>query len=400
MPTALVHDYLLVMRGAERTFAAIADCWPSADIYTLLYDPAGTDGRFADRRVTSSYLRALRLRQHSFRRALPLFPRAAASLSLRDYDVVVSSSSAFAHGVTVAPDAVHVCYCHSPFRYAWHEQDRACSEVPTAMRPLLRHVLRRVRDWDLHASQAVTHYVANSRATQQRIQDFYARDSTVIYPPVDVARFSIGKPEDYALIVSEMIRHKRVDVALEAARRAGQRVKVVGTGPDLDLLSRRFGESAEFLGRVSDAELARLYAGARAFVMANVEEFGIAAVEAQAAGRPVVATSAGGATETVVPGETGVLVPENDIDAFAEALRYTDFDRFSPEKIRSHAMRFSVANFATRLRTEVAHLTGDVCYRREPQGAISSVPPAEPWEFVPAAAVGQECWPQSQGRAT
>lgn len=346
------------MRGAERAFAAIADCWPTAPVYTLLYDESGTREQFAGRNITVSYLQKLALRQHSFRRALPLYPRAIERLPVTGHDLVVSSSSAFAHGVKRSPDAVHVCYCHSPFRYAWHERGRALSELPSVMRPVLSRSLERIRRWDMRAAEGVTHYIANSAVTRLRIQEFYDRDATVIHPPVDVARFSIGQPADYALMVTETVRHKRVEVALEAARRAGHPIKVVGTGPDLPALKARFGDSAEFLGRVSDAELARLHQGARVFVMANVEEFGIAAVEAQAAGRPVLAAAAGGALETVVPGETGVLVPEDDVDTMAEALRHTDFDRFTPDVIRRHAQRFSTAAFQSNLRAEVARVAG------------------------------------------
>lgn len=346
------------MRGAERAFASIADCWPQADIYTLLYDSDGTLDRFADRSVTPSYLQRLQLRQHSFRRALPLFPRAAESLDLSAHDLVISSSSAFAHGVRVAPNAIHVCYCHSPFRYAWHERSRACSEAPAAARPFLGQVLDRIRTWDLRAAQAVSHYVANSQTTRQRIQDFYGRDAPVIHPPVDVDRFSPGDVDGYALIVSEMAHHKRVELALEASRRAGQPTKVVGAGPKLASLQREFGDHAEFLGRVPDAELPRLYAGARMFLMANVEEFGIAAVEAQAAGRPVVAAAGGGALETVIPGETGVLVPVDDVDALAEAIRYTNFEGFSSEAIRTNAQQYSVSRFKVQLRMEVRSILG------------------------------------------
>jgi glycosyltransferase involved in cell wall biosynthesis len=226
------------------------------------------------------------------------------------------------------------------------------------LRPYVARTLDRVRDWDVRASSRVTHYIANSEATQARIGEFYGRDSVVIHPPVETERFSCGKPEDFFLMVTETVRHKRIDIALEAAQLAGRRIKVVGTGPDLEPLRQRFGATAEFLGRVSDVELAGLYARAAAFVMANVEEFGIAAVEAQAAGRPVVAVAAGGALETVVDGETGVLVPQGDVSAMAEALRFVDFDRFAPEVIQKNADRFSVATFKERLTTEVARVTG------------------------------------------
>ena len=354
----LAHDYLLVLRGAERTFATMADCWPGAPVYTLLFDSEGTSGRFDDHPVYTSHLQRLGVRQRGFRRLLPFFPRAAERLPLQDHDVIVSSSSAFAHGVRPGPGAQHICYCHSPFRYAWHERRRALEEAPAVARPLLGAVLNRVRDWDVEASRRVTHYIANSAITRERIAQFYGRDSVVVHPPVDVERFSIGEPEDYLLVVMELVRHKRVDFALDSARRAGRPIKVVGTGPDRERLERLHGDHAEFLGRVDDVQLAGLYSSALALVVPNIEEFGIAAVEAQAAGRPVVAVNAGGVRETVIDGETGVLVPADDTDALAEALSATDFTRFSAPRIAAHAQSFSADAFKSRLTAEVERLTG------------------------------------------
>jgi glycosyltransferase involved in cell wall biosynthesis len=351
----LAHDYLLVMRGAERTFAAMADTWPSADIYTSLYCREGTRGSFDGRRIRVSGLQRLGLRQRGFRCLLPLFPRAFESLHVEDCDLVVSSSSAFAHGLRPRHDATHVCYCHTPFRYAWHERSTALAEAPFGTRTLLSHQLDRIQRWDRIASERVTHYIANSRQTQERIEQFYGRESVVIHPPVDVNKFAPGEPLDYFLLVTELVAHKRVDVALEAARIAGAPIKVVGTGPETARLRARFPE-VDFLGRVSDHELAGLYAGARAFLVPGVEEFGIAAVEAQAAGRPVVAVGAGGVLETVVDGETGVLLPGGGVDEFAEAIREIDFDRFRGEAIARHADRFSTSRFQRQLRTEVRRI--------------------------------------------
>jgi glycosyltransferase involved in cell wall biosynthesis len=348
------------MRGAERTFAAIADCFPDAPIYTLLYDRDGTEQRFAERTVHSSYLQRLGVRQSGFRRLLPLFPRAVARLPVGGHDLIVSSSSAFAHGVRPKEDATHIAYCHTPFRYAWHERARALEETPRYLRPVVRRQLERIRRWDLDASRAVSHYIANSELTRERIERFYGREASVVNPPVEVDRFRIGAPEDYFLVVTEVVRHKRVEIALEAALRARQAIKVVGGGPAYRHLSEAYGSTAEFVGRVSDAELATLYSRARALIVPNVEEFGIAAVEAQASGRPVVAAAVGGARETVIPGETGVLVEPGDIDAFAEALRYTDFDRFSPVRIKQHAAQFSTTAFQARFRAEIASLSGTV----------------------------------------
>jgi glycosyltransferase involved in cell wall biosynthesis len=355
--TGLVHDYLLVMRGAERAFGVIADCWPDAPIYTLLYDREGTGGRFDGRDVHTSYLQHLGVRQAGFRGLLPLLPRAAERLPVKEHDLVISSSSAFAHGVQARPGAIHICYCHTPFRYAWVEQRRALDEAPRLARPIVSSVLKRIREWDLAASRRVTHYIANSEFTRRRMEEVWGREASVVHPPVDVDRFKPAAPEDFLLVVTELVRHKRVELALEAARRAGRRLKVVGTGPDLGRLRHAYGESAEFLGRISDDELGNLYARALALLVPNVEEFGIAAVEAQAAGRPVVAFAAGGAMETVLDGTTGVLVSRQDVHALAEAIADTDFERFSAAAITQHAGRFSTDSFRRRFSAEVARLT-------------------------------------------
>lgn len=353
---ALVHDFLLVMRGAERSFAAMAGCWTEAPIYTLLYDERGTERTFAGRCMKTSPLQRLPVRQSGFRRLLPLFPSAVERLPISGYEVVISSSSAFAHGIRPGPTATHVCYCYTPFRYSWHERDETVERAPAALRPALRATLDRIRRWDLEASRRVTHYVTISELSRRRIQDYYGRDSTIIHPPVEIERFTIGQPEDFFLVVTELVHHKRVRNALEAARLAGQRIKVVGGGPAARQLARDYGASAEFLGRVSDKELAALYRRARALVVPNVEEFGIAAVEAQASGRPVLAAADGGVRETVIDGETGVLVVPEDVDALAEAMRATDWDGFDPHRIHRHAQHFSTAEFQRRFRDEVDRL--------------------------------------------
>ena len=376
---ALVHDYLLVLRGAERTFATIAECWPSAPLYTLLYDKAGTDGRFAGREIHTSSLQRLGAGQRSFRALLPLFPWAVERLSLDGHDLVLSSSSAFAQGVRKPDGAVHICYCHSPFRYAWHERERALEEMPRPLRPLVGGVLRRVRSWDWEAAQRVDHHIANAQITRERIQRFYGRDAPVIHPPVDVARFRSGEPEDFFLVVGEVTRHKRTEVALEAARLAGVPIKVAGSGPDLERLVARYSRHAEFLGRVGDDALAALYARARALVVPNVEDFGIAAVEAQAAGRPVVALHAGGTAETVVDGETGVLLERSDPEVFAAALRDCDFDGFDPARIVAHAARFGADGFRRRLVDQVARFVG------VDAAALGAVVPPEPGSPAPGA---------------
>jgi glycosyltransferase involved in cell wall biosynthesis len=198
----LAHDYLLITRGAERVFAAIADIYPDAPIFTLLYDERGTSGRFAGRSVTASALGRLGMSQDGFRRLLPLYPFAIDRLHLPPCDLVLSSSSAFAHGVRTPAGALHVCYCHAPFRYAWYEQERALAEVAAPLRPALRLALARMRRWDRAAAARVDSYIANSQLTRERIRRYYGRDAAIIYPPVDTHRFAPGVPGDSLLIVS------------------------------------------------------------------------------------------------------------------------------------------------------------------------------------------------------
>ncbi len=374
---ALVHDYLLVMRGAERTFAAMAESYPDAPIATLLYDPVGTEGRFAQREVRTSVLQRVAADQGRFRRFLPVLPLAAERLPLDGARLVLSSSSAFAHGVRPAPDAIHVCYCHSPFRYVWHERERTEAGVPAAARPALHAVLGAVRRWDARASRRVTAYLANSELTRGRIADFYGRDATVVHPPVDVERFAVDPaPDDFFLLVGEVTAHKNPEIALAAAQRAGVAVRVVGDGPELPRLQRLF-PGATFLGRVDDRRLIELYATCRALIVPAIEEFGITMVEAHAAGRPVVAAARGGACEIVVEGETGALVPPRDVDALAEALRETDWERFDADRLRASAARFSRDAFRDRLGAAIAGvLARERAAVAPPRGATTYDKPA------------------------
>ncbi|HEY1775388.1 MAG TPA: glycosyltransferase [Solirubrobacteraceae bacterium] len=349
----LVHDYLLVMRGAERTFAALCDLWPGAPVASLLYDEEVFGSRLSGHAVRTSPLQRLGARQATFKGLLPFMPWAIERLDLSGHDLVVSSSSAFAHGVRPDTDALHICYCHTPFRYAWYESESGMSQAPRWARPLIARTLRRIRTWDRKMASRDTRYIANSRISQDRMARYWQVEAPIVHPPVDLDRFAPGEPEDFVLVVCELVQHKRVEVALEAARRARIAVKVVGSGADEQRLRALYGQDAEFLGRIGDAALADLYPRARALVMPNVEEFGIAAVEAQAAGRPVVAAAAGGALETIVDGETGVLVTPGDIDALAAVLGDEQLKCFDPGLAVANAQRFSVAAFRSRITRHV-----------------------------------------------
>lgn len=352
--TILAHDYLLVRRGAERTFLAMAALFPDAPVATLLYDRAIFGDSLAGRRVFTSRWQALGLRQRAFKVLLPLMPAAAESLPVQGHAFVMSSSSAFAHGIVPDPDAVHVCYCHTPFRYAWYAGDAGRAQAPRPLRPVIDRTLAGIRRWDIAAAQRGTYYIANSRITQERIKRYWKREAPIVHPPVELERFRPGKPEDFLLIVGELVRHKQIDIALEAARIAQAHVKVVGTGTDERRLRSRYGDRTEFLGRVDDLSLADLYSRARALVVPNVEEFGITAVEAQASGRPVIAVDGGGVRETVVDGETGLLVPAGDVGALASAMGNDRLDEMESERAVANAQRFSVAAFQQALRAQLA----------------------------------------------
>jgi glycosyltransferase involved in cell wall biosynthesis len=342
------------MRGAERAFSALCDLFPGAPVATLLYDSEVFDERLAGHPVQTSPLQHLGAKQSTFKALLPLLPWATECLDVSGHDLVISSSSAFAHGVLADPGAAHVCYCYTPFRYAWYEQEAGIRQAPRLARPLVRASLSRIREWDRRAASRGTRYVAISRLSQERLEKYWGVHAPIVHPPVELGRFAPSEPEDFVLIVSELVRHKRVDLALEAARRAGVHVKVVGGGCDERRLRAMFEGDADFLGRLDDEALADLYPRARALVMPNVEEFGITAVEAQASGRPVVAAAAGGALETVIDGETGVLVPPGDVDALAAVLGDDDLGRMDPCSAVANAQRFSVGAFKAKMLQHVA----------------------------------------------
>jgi glycosyltransferase involved in cell wall biosynthesis len=350
---ALVHDFLLDLRGAERVFLAMCEIWPEADVYTAVYDEEGTEGRFAHRNVNATFLQRLRPTAKTFRGLLPFYPAAIESLDLTDYDLIVSSSSAWAQGVIPAPGAVHVCYSHNPFRYAWNDRDRTLAERRDPVsRAVLRGLFHRWRQWDWIAAQRVDHYVANSRITQGRIRSYFGRESSIVHPPVETSRFTPGKHDGYYLVLSELMPHKRIDLAVQAFNRLRLPLVIAGDGPDMRRLRRLAGPTITFAGRVSDEHVARLLEGCSALVATAVEEFGIAAVEAQAAGRPVISTAGGGALETVVEGVTGCFWT-GGVAELADAVAAFDTDAVDPLKCVDSARRFDVSVFKRTLPREV-----------------------------------------------
>jgi glycosyltransferase involved in cell wall biosynthesis len=349
---ALVHDFLLDLRGAERVFLAMCDLWPDADLYTAVYDPVGTDGRFAHRNVYTSPLQRLRPTARTFRALLPLYPAAIESFDLSGYDLVVSSSSAWAHAVICDESTLHLCYCHNPFRYVWNDRDATLAARPDPFsRAALRALFRRWRQWDWIAAQRVDRYLANSTSTQKRISTYFGRESSVVYPPVETGRFAPREPGDYYLVLSELMPHKRIGVAVEAFNRLGRPLIVVGDGPDARRLKRMAAPNVRLVGRVDDERVAHLLSGCRALVVTANEEFGIAAVEAQAAGRPVVALAVGGVCETVREGTTGCLWSGGAAE-LAEAVERFDDGAIDPRDCVESAARFDTGTFQRRMLQE------------------------------------------------
>jgi glycosyltransferase involved in cell wall biosynthesis len=355
---ALVHDFLLDVRGAERVFLALCDLFPDADLFTAVYDERGTEGRFAARRPTTSFLQRVRPDARTFRALLPLYPYAMEALDLSGYDLVISSSSAWAHGVIADPGAVHVCYCHNPFRYAWNAREATLAKYDPLRGAVLGLVFQRWRQWDWIAAQRVDLYAANSETTRKRVKRYFGRDATVLYPPVETARFAPAAVGDEYVVLSELMPHKRIDLAIAAFNELRLPLTVVGNGPDARRLRRMAGPTIRFTGRVSDAEAAALLSSARALVVTATEEFGIAAVEAQAAGRPVIALREGGVRETVIEGETGVFFDGVEPSALVAAVRGFDPDAIDPAACIANAERFDVAHFRHGLRVLVERALG------------------------------------------
>jgi glycosyltransferase involved in cell wall biosynthesis len=330
----------------------LCERYPDAELFTLLHVRGSVSPAIERRRIHTSALQRLPGVGRYYRECLPLFPMLIEHFDLDAFDLVVSSSHCVAKSVLTRADAVHVCYCHTPMRYAWDQFDAyfGAERIGRPASRVMRSVMAGLARWDRATADRVDRYVTNSQHVAGRIRTYYNRDSIVIYPPVDTDFFhpDAALPERFALVVSALVPYKRVDVAIEACQRARLPLKIVGTGPDRARLERNPGSDGgvEFLGRVPDEQLRDLYRHAAFTLMTGEEDFGIAPVEAQACGRPVVALAHGGALETVIPDETGVLVEELSPAAFADGIAQVLETDFDPAAIRRHAERFSRHRFA------------------------------------------------------
>jgi glycosyltransferase involved in cell wall biosynthesis len=356
MRVAIVHYWFLVAGGGERVVEALAQLYPEADIFALFADEKTVPPGVRSHTLHTSFLdRSQRLRKLN-RAVYPLFPLAIESFDLRDYDLIITSDSPPMKGAIVRPDQMHICYCHTPGRYLWDYYSTFLESLPWFAKPAFRITTDYLRRWDYAAAQRVDGFVANSHYVHDRIQRFYGRESTVIYPPVDTAHGYISDHVDDAYIhVGRLVDSKRIELLIEACNRLERRLLIVGTGREEERLKKLAGPTVEFLGRVPEERLPQLYAEARALLFAADEDFGIVPLEAQAYGRPVLAYAKGGSLETVRGLEhdypTGVFFNEQTVDSICAAIKEFEASehRFNPHRIRAHARNFDRQVFMTRM---------------------------------------------------
>ncbi len=365
---ALIHDHLAQDGGAEKVLEVLADMFPEAVIYTLLFDKEKVKKRFKGRQIESSIIQKLPWGVKRYKWYLGLMPMAVEFFDLREFDLVISDTSSFAKGVITLPETPHICYCHTPTRYLWSDTHQYINELKynKYLKKIISLILNRLRVWDYDASSRVDYYIANSEAVSKRIKKYYRRSSQVIYPPVDVDKFYISdishqrKEEQYFLAGCRLAPYKRIDVLIEAFKDLGSdfKLKIFGDGVDLKRLKKiaKNHKNIEFLGRVDSNSLANLYSRALAYLNPQEEDFGITAVESMASGRPVIAYKKGGALETIKEKESGLFFSQQNKEEIKNILK--DFRektlsgeyKWSPQKIREEALKFKTENFREKIK--------------------------------------------------
>jgi glycosyltransferase involved in cell wall biosynthesis len=347
---AISHEWLTVPGGSEKVVLGLLELFPRAELFTSVYDPEPWPSEITGRAVHASFLNRVPQAKRIYPKLLPLMNAAFRSFDLSGFDLVVSSNHSCAKNVRVPTGALHVCYCHTPMRHAWEPRFIELERIGPVGRLLLPPLLRRLRRQDLAAAAGPDLFVANSRHVATRIANYYGRDARVIHPPVEVDRF-LGvprRPSDYYLFLGRLVPYKRADMAVAACARLGRPLKVVGGGRAAAELRSLAGPDTEFLGEVSDERVEELLSGARALLFPGEEDFGIVPVEAQAAGVPVVAYGVGGARDSVIHGETGILYDEHSADGLAEAMLELEDRSLDEDAIRSNARRFAPERFHER----------------------------------------------------
>lgn len=355
MKIALVHDYLVQYGGAERVLEACAELWPYAPIYTILHDPEAMRGKFAGKRIYTSFLQRWPLARKHHRLFPPLMPLAIEQFDFRDYDVVLSDSSSYAKGIITRPETLHISYVHTPMRYAWDDCQKYTEDFgfPHFIKKLVPFFMNPIRLWDKATADRVDCYVANSEFVRKRIKKYYRKEAEVIHPPVEIDRFYIAPKEErknYFLMVGRLIAYKRHDIAIEAFNRLKLPLKIIGRGPEYDRLQKLAGPTIEFLDRVPDEDLPKYYAECQAFIFPQEEDFGIVAQEAFASGRPVIAYRGGDIVEHLKEGVTGEFFETQSADSLMEVLQSFDPNHYDPIVIRSGVQSFDREQFKAKIK--------------------------------------------------
>lgn len=355
--TALVHEWITNVAGAERTLLSLKEIFPDAPIYTAIYDPKKALP-FNKFKVITSFLQKIPLMKSKRELMIPFTPFAFEQFDLSKFNLVISSSTMAAKGVITKPDTVHISYCHTPPRYLWEPSTDPRARAGR-FRWLRENTIHKMRIWDRVVSDRVDYYIANSKYVATRIKKYYGRDATVIYPPVNVEQFTSGdisNVKDYFLYVSRLVDYKRCDIVVEAFNKLGLSLKIVGKGPAEKQLKKIASKNIVFLGHISDKEMKKYYAEAKALVFAAEEDFGIVPVEAMACGRPVIAYKRGGAVETVVEGVSGTFFNQQTSQSIVEVVSKFDHTKYDPAEIRRHAEKFSAERFKQEILAEIKRI--------------------------------------------
>lgn len=356
MKVALVHDYLVQDGGAERVLLALHELFPEAPIFTLFHDPVATHPGFQKADIRASQLNRMPLAPRFYQWYLPLMPQAVESFDLSSFDLVISNSSSFGKGAIASAHGLHICYCHTPTRFLWQERIGYVNDLPQPklIKSFLPHFLHRLRQWDRLAAERPDVLLTNSKISASRIKRYYQRDARVIYPPVDVETIPLSheRGEEW-LAGGRLVAYKRFDLIVRAFAKLNIPLVIFGDGPELTRLKAMAGPRTKFVGRIDEKTKIDLYRRCKGFLYPQVEDFGITAVEAMAAGKPVIAYKQGGAQETVIPGKTGVHLDVQCWEDLAEAVRGFEASAFDPIAIRAHAEQFSRARFLQAMRATV-----------------------------------------------
>lgn len=359
MKVALVHDWLVNAGGAEKVLWQFHLLFPEAPIYTLVFDPACGGGLFRDCDVRTTWLQKIPMATKLYKNMLTLMPGAWERLDLTGYDLVLSSCSSCAKGVITRPDAVHICYCHTPTRYIWDFYYTYLQNAGRLKRMLMPPLIHKMRIWDQLAANRVDYFISNSNYISQRIRKYYRRDSVTIYPPVHINESPVVEnSDDFYLVVSRFVYYKRIDIAIAACNMLGKNLVIIGGGDQEKKLRQLAGPTVKFLGHLGDCEMMSYYLRAKAFLFPGEEDFGITPVEAQSAGCPVLAFGKGGALETVIGGKTGLFFPQQTVESMADCIRQFEKDGVSctREEIRAHSLRFGEQRFREEIQRECARL--------------------------------------------